>query len=264
MKTMFWGFAALLAGPALFGVATSANAASVADFQANFQGGICVGGASGPCTQLPLPANTEVSASSSFGTASVTASYGLAPSPGLFATGTGSGELSGQANITYQYFIELTGPSGTVPLTVNTTGSAVGGSGSEAIVGLTNTTDFSVPYLVYTSDGAVSVFDNGFTENSSGSFNRSDVVNIAADEVYRVTLVVQVFADSSNPQETASVDPYFQFPVGYSLDISSGVGNSPAAATPIPAALPLFAGGLGIVGFLAKRRKNSKRFLAAA
>jgi hypothetical protein len=224
-----------------------------------------------------LPANTEVSASSSFGTASVTASYGLAPSPGLFATGTGSGELSGQANITYQYFIELTGPSGTVPLTVNTTvpsgtvpltvnttGSAVGGSGSEAIVGLTNTTDFSVPYLVYTSDGAVSVFDNGFTENSSGSFNRSDVVNIAADEVYRVTLVVQVFADSSNPQETASVDPYFQFPVGYSLDISSGVGNSPAAATPIPAALPLFAGGLGIVGFLAKRRKNSKRFLAAA
>jgi hypothetical protein len=31
----------------------------------------------------------------------------------------------------------------------------------------------------------------------------------------------------------------------------------PATATPLPAALPLFAGGLGFVGFLAKRRKKN-------
>jgi hypothetical protein len=29
------------------------------------------------------------------------------------------------------------------------------------------------------------------------------------------------------------------------------------AATPIPAALPLFAGGLGLMGFLARRRKRN-------
>jgi hypothetical protein len=38
-----------------------------------------------------------------------------------------------------------------------------------------------------------------------------------------------------------------------------------ASATPLPATLPLFAGGLGFVGYLAKRRKkNATLALAAA
>jgi hypothetical protein len=57
-----------------------------------------------------------------------------------------------------------------------------------------------------------------------------------------------------------------------SLTFSDTTGNSPAfefdigeAATPLPATLPLFAGGLGFVGYLAKRRKqNAKQALAAA
>jgi hypothetical protein len=41
--------------------------------------------------------------------------------------------------------------------------------------------------------------------------------------------------------------------------------TAPVSATPLPATLPLFAGGLGVVGFLAKRRKrNASRALAAA
>ena len=36
------------------------------------------------------------------------------------------------------------------------------------------------------------------------------------------------------------------------------------SATPLPATLPLFAGGLGLVGFLAKRRKSAKQLPAAA
>ena len=35
------------------------------------------------------------------------------------------------------------------------------------------------------------------------------------------------------------------------------------SATPLPATLPLFAGGLGLVGFLTKRRKSAKQALAA-
>lgn len=45
-----------------------------------------------------------------------------------------------------------------------------------------------------------------------------------------------------------------------SANLSLGV-----AATPLPAALPLFAGGLGFVGYLTKRRKqNAKKALVAA
>jgi hypothetical protein len=51
---------------------------------------------------------------------------------------------------------------------------------------------------------------------------------------------------------------------GYVNDTNGSVAIA-LAATPLPAALPLFAGGLGFVGFLAKRRKrNAPQALVAA
>jgi hypothetical protein len=41
-------------------------------------------------------------------------------------------------------------------------------------------------------------------------------------------------------------------------------GSLTPAATPIPATLPLFAGGLGFVGYLARCRKRNSQALAAA
>jgi hypothetical protein len=40
-------------------------------------------------------------------------------------------------------------------------------------------------------------------------------------------------------------------------EVTTGTGGGPNLATPLPAALPLFATGLGIVGFLARRRKRA-------
>lgn len=41
--------------------------------------------------------------------------------------------------------------------------------------------------------------------------------------------------------------------------------TGPVSATPLPATLPLFVGGLGVVGYLARRRKrNASRAVAAA
>jgi hypothetical protein len=43
---------------------------------------------------------------------------------------------------------------------------------------------------------------------------------------------------------------------GGDADFRTFVDTGPSAATPLPAALPLFATGLGVMGFLAKRRKR--------
>ena len=221
--------------------------------------------ASDPCTpNLLFPTNTQALYSQPGGTSSATASFNLGPSPSLFVTGTASGDGIATDTIIYRYFIELTGPSGTVPLTVNTTGSAIGSA--DASVVILNTATLNVPYQALTGAGTVSVFDNGYIVNPSTpgtSFNRSDVVNITEGVVYEVAMQVRVIVDSSNSFGTASVDPFFQFPVGYSLDISSGVGNSPLSATPLPAALPLFAGGLGAMGLFGWCRKRKTAAIAS-
>jgi hypothetical protein len=40
-------------------------------------------------------------------------------------------------------------------------------------------------------------------------------------------------------------------------EVTTGTGGGPNLATPLPAALPLFAAGLGVVGLLARRRKRA-------
>jgi hypothetical protein len=264
MKTILLSFAALLTGQALLGAATSANALPVTAVpDARWNAAICAGVSQICNPQLAFPANTQASFSHSTGSSSVSASYSLTPTPSLSANGSASGDANAQAFLDYQYFIEVTGSSGTVPLTVNTTGSATGGA--TATVLLQNNTTFFQPYSVFTSNGSTFVSNNGVSQSFSGtSFNRSDVVSIAANQVYEVAVALQLYASASNPSETGSVDPYFQVPNGYSLLISSGVGNFPATATPLPGTLPLFVSGLGIIGFLAKSRKGSKRVLAAA
>jgi hypothetical protein len=60
----------------------------------------------------------------------------------------------------------------------------------------------------------------------------------------------------------AFADPYIYIdlsnsdPGQYSVLVSSNVGNSPLGATPLPAALPLFASGLGALGLFGWRRKR--------
>ena len=49
-----------------------------------------------------------------------------------------------------------------------------------------------------------------------------------------------------------------------STDPTYAVGFSPAAATPLPATLPLFAGGLGVIGLLGRRRKRKNAAALAA
>ena len=50
----------------------------------------------------------------------------------------------------------------------------------------------------------------------------------------------------------------------HSVDSIEGRGEITVGATPLPAALPLFAGGLGLVGLLARRRKRQGATAVAA
>ena len=65
----------------------------------------------------------------------------------------------------------------------------------------------------------------------------------------------------------ASLDPHIYTNIpGLTLEISQGIDNivgTAAAATPLPAALPLFATGLGALGLLGWRRKKKSAALAA-
>jgi hypothetical protein len=71
--------------------------------------------------------------------------------------------------------------------------------------------------------------------------------------------VRSVAAPGYDNSAVAIVDPYFDLsglPDGVTFEISNGIGNALPSATPIPAALPLFASGLGALGLLGWRRKK--------
>ena len=78
-------------------------------------------------------------------------------------------------------------------------------------------------------------------------------------------------AGSSSFAASGSESEYFFLCGGGGLDfcgartITAGTLDTGLSATPLPATLPLFAGGLGFVGYLARRRKRSeKKVLATA
>ncbi|MGZ5836751.1 MAG: VPLPA-CTERM sorting domain-containing protein, partial [Xanthobacteraceae bacterium] len=210
-------------------------------------------------TAVHFPQNTSASytsaPNSTPGSAFATGNGTLSPIPSLFASATASGNASGFASFNANYYIELTGPAGLVPITVNTTGFA--GSNSSVVMGLVSPTSFE-PYLATAGYGSSYVIDNNIYLVPFGpgsSFDRSDTVNLIEGVIYRVSLNLTVTADSGHPQQTASVDPYFSdIPAGYNLLISPDVGNVPLESTPLPATLPLFATGLGVIGLFGRRR----------
>jgi hypothetical protein len=222
-------------------------------------------------TNKVFPANTKASYTDQYGTTSVTASetFSSTSSPILSATATAAtsnANANAEASLNFTYYIEFTGPSGVVPVTVNTNGTTtVGGANAGLVIllGLTSVYDADV------GGGTTYVYDGGYLVKPGTlgtSFTRSDTVDFTEGVIYRVGLTLSVYSDSTTPTATASVDPYFQYPSNYSLFTSSGVGNSPfssSSTTPLPAALPLFASGLGALGLLGWRRKRKNAALAA-
>jgi len=117
--------------------------------------------------------------------------------------------------------------------------------------------------------GATIVNATSVGGNNNGAFTTSAIVSSLYTNVdYLIEMTVFAFA---NPSGTATtfLDPYLFLDqnlvdLGYSIMTSPGIGNSLASATPLPATLPLFATGLGVIGLLARRRNGKAPAALAA
>jgi hypothetical protein len=81
-------------------------------------------------------------------------------------------------------------------------------------------------------------------------------LGVSASPSLIVATALLVFGNETNEQNFTNTN-YFR-------DGATGSIVPEVSSTPLPAALPLFATGLGALGFLAKRRKRKNASIAAA
>lgn len=88
-----------------------------------------------------------------------------------------------------------------------------------------------------------------FADGSSSAFdgtNATSVINAGVDNSYSVFDIAMI--------DAAFVKPVNAFTIEFN-SISGGVASVSATPVPVPAALPLLAGGLGLLGWVSRRRR---------
>ena len=110
---------------------------------------------------------------------------------------------------------------------------------------------------------------HSFLDNN-GPVNFNDHLDLTVNQLYEVDITAMAIVSQEDGTETAFIDPFFQIDdptlaSEFTIVFSPGITNDTPdlSATPLPASLPLFAGGLGFVGYLAKRRKTRAQALDA-
>ena len=153
------------------------------------------------------------------------------------------------------YFVAFSGDDGTIPVNIQAFGD-VESTGGRAYLQLT------LQKVVPSVNVFVETLD---ISGGSQILSLNQTFMLQANALYRVILDTEAFSQGSGGAAFVNLDPYFTAPSGYLVLTSDGIGNaSPVAATPLPAALPLFATGLGALGMLGWRRKRKAAALVAA
>ena len=161
-------------------------------------------------------------------------------------------------------------------------GYAVSGTGfvTSSLLGGTDTLNL-VTYqtMLPAGDGSINVTNNpvtnGFTWHTvpggtGADFQADNVVNTSPSPLYFDTYGI-VFSIDSGASIVGGLNIFDGAGVftGYSDNFSGGgtvksyAGLGTLEPTPLPAALPLFAGGLGFVGYLTRRKKRTQGLAAA-
>ena len=192
------------------------------------------------------------------------ASAGVFGSP--YVDVQGKANAGGTSNARFTYYFGVNGPSSshivTVDIATNMQTIASGGlSNANAYIFVGNN-----PLTEHVCAGALC---NTKTSLFNGVFQYQFIEDSGPQSI---SLEVDLNSSGATGFAMASIDPFISIDpsttdaADYSLVFSSNVVNAlSSSATPIPATLPLVAGGLGFVGYLAKRRKKTaKQVLAAA
>jgi hypothetical protein len=268
-----------LAVPALLSAAIQAGASPLLLPTATISGCIC--GGTGTAPVVAVTSSGTTSNSSTFGGASETGSVTISnsPTPSLSAnvTATGGGTVhngpwaTADTYATYTYFFDIVGDPSLTSLLVGVKASG-GFNGGTLSAGTFDTSVFSASLLISSPDSPYSISQSVLTEAEGDTYNpgpasQSFSVNgnytLSTNTVYSVAMTVSLISSDvrfGTDTFSAYVDPTFTINTpGFTIDYSL----APTSATPLPAALPLFASGFGVIGFLAKRRKPKGAALAA-
>jgi hypothetical protein len=175
------------------------------------------------------------------------------------------------AYVTMEYYFEFfNSPS---PMTVSISAS---GQVTQSVVSTGN----SAQLFFGTSQGDTTIasactnFFSASCGSQSSSFSISANETLTSDTLYNISMSLFVSANTlvsggGTDIQSGSIDPIITIDPTYllanpqvQLVFSPGIINA-TAATPLPAAFPMLATGLGLMGFLAKRRKRKVSVAAA-
>jgi hypothetical protein len=263
MKPIFLGQTALVAFVGLLATADiSANATTLPDYTS-----IVTVIDNDPTTTITTDPSsvTEPNASGSIATL---------PAVNIQTTSTalGTDYLGGQSATAYltYYFSAIGGVVGT-PVTVDVLTNLMTAASTEPAPGSIAFYGFSEIDVGPTLEETVCT---DTTQCAASQFNGTLQLTVDSGDVVQVHFEVISESDTAFAgTASASADPMLSIDSStlnaglYCIQVSAGVGGGSCgvSATPLPATLPLFAGGLGFVGYLARRRKQkAKQSLAAA
>jgi hypothetical protein len=193
---------------------------------------------------------TTLTGNTLLGSASVTADVEASPAPSPTVSPSTSASLTTAGlgaigALELRYYFEATGPSGSLLINVNASGSTSPlNAGEDAFI--------VQQFSPYSPNG---LFIGSPTQ---GAWTISNEYSFDANTIYQVSLQVEATAGgSAYIDPTFSIDPAYAS--NYSLTFSAGIAN----AVPEPSTWAMMILGFAGIGFMACRRKSKPALMAA-